>query len=52
MVNKAARVEYEIYQDDYRNPKYRFFKKYKEKVTAEDVKEKENWVGCVLGWLL
>ncbi|XP_035703616.1 uncharacterized protein LOC118434378 [Folsomia candida] len=44
VVNKAARVEYEIYQDDYRNPKYRFFKKYKEKVTAEDVKEKENWV--------
>lgn len=46
LVNKSARVEYEIYQDDYRIPKYRFFKQYKEFVPKDYVKEAENWVPC------
>jgi hypothetical protein len=45
-VVKSAQVEYEIYQKDYRIPKYRFYKQYKEYIPDDFVKETENWVPC------
>lgn len=44
--HKVGQVEYEIYQDDYRLPKYRFYKTYKDYTPEDFVKEKENYVPC------
>jgi len=45
-VYKNAEVEYEIYQDDYRLPRHRFYKRFKEHVPEDYYQEKENWIPC------
>ncbi|ODN06667.1 hypothetical protein Ocin01_00016 [Orchesella cincta] len=44
--HKVAQVEYEIYQDDYRLPKYRFYKTYKDYTPEDFIKERQNWIPC------
>lgn len=43
---KIGQVEYEIYQDDYRLPQYRFYKKYMEPDAEEYEIAKANNVPC------